>query len=84
MKKIIAVAVATLFATAAFAQSATVEGMKQDGRAIKAEAKEAKADIKADAKEAKADIKASAHHAKAKVKHKAKRAKAKVKAAVQS
>src|SRR5262249_37488709 len=79
MKRIIAMTFAALFAGGALAQSATVEGVKQDTREAKAEikaeaheakanAREAKADIKADAHEAKADIKAHARHAKAKAK----------------
>lgn len=68
MYKILAIAVAALFSTGVLAQSATVQGMKQDGREIKAEAREAKANIKADAHRAKARMKAKAHRAKAKMK----------------
>ena len=57
MHKILAIAVAALFATGAFAQSATVQGMKQDGREIKADAKHAKEHIKADARAVKANVK---------------------------
>ena len=68
---------AALMSSGAIAQSATAQGIKQDAREVKAEAKEAKENIKANARAAKEDIKAEGRYIKAKTKAKAKRAKAK-------
>src|SRR5438477_5545415 len=76
MNKMIAVLVAALFAGAAV----TAQAASHMAPAVKADAKEAKAEVKADAKEVKAEAKADAKEVKATAKHKAKKAKAKVKA----
>ena len=68
MNRLIAVAIAAMFATGAFAESVTVQGVKQDAREVKAEAKEATAEIKADAKEAKAKLKHAGHAVKEEMK----------------
>jgi len=81
VKKTIAILIAGLFATAAFAQSPTTAATTATPTAVKTEAKQTKVDAKqdkdvananADAKEAKADAtaaKASAKVAKASAKH---------------
>ena len=77
MNKMIAILVAALFAGAAV----TAQAASHTGPAMKADAKEMKAEVKAEAKEAKATVKAKAKKAKARVKAEARHAKAEVKAA---
>ena len=89
MKNLIAALIATLFASAAFAQApVAVKAEVKPAAVVKADAKLAKTEVKADAKVAAADAKADATVAKADAKvvkatakHKAVKAKAAAKTA---
>jgi hypothetical protein len=81
MKNLIAALIATLFATAAFAQApVAVKAEVKPAAVVKADAKLAKTEVKADAKVAAAEVKADATKAKAEVKADAKVAAADAKA----
>ena len=78
--KMLALVAGVFAAAGAMAQSATVQGAKQDAREIKTEAREVKENMKADARVAKENIKEAGREVKAKTKASARKAKAKAKA----